>query len=58
VKISYETHFKSHRPDGRFASAMAAHMEWLRHNPPKLSLPEELTKESYELWRAKVKEKV
>jgi len=37
---------------------MAAHMEWLRHNPPKLSLPEELTKESYELWRAKVKEKV
>lgn len=55
AKISYETHFKSTRPDGRHVSSLAAYMEKLRHMQPKLSLPKTLTVEEYEVWREKVK---
>ena len=56
--ISYETHFKSKRPDGRFYSPLAAHMQMLRDLTPKLSVPENLTKESFFKWKGDVKEKL
>lgn len=57
AKISYETHFKSTRPDGRHVSSLAAYMEKLRHMQPKLSLPQELTVEGYKIWQEQVKSK-
>ena len=56
-KISYETHFKSKRADGRHMISLAAFDEKLRNTKPKLALPEDLTKESFEAWRIKVKER-
>ncbi len=56
-KISYETHFKSTRADGRLTVSIAAFQEKLRRTEPKLSLPENLTEESFELWHKKVKDK-
>ena len=56
-KISYETHFKSHRPDGRLTVSIAAFREKLVNSKPKLSLPENLTEESFEKWRGEVKAK-
>ena len=50
--------FVSSRPDGRFTSSMAAHMEMLRREKPKLSLPENLTKENFPQWNAAVREKL
>ena len=55
--LSYETHFKSNRPDGRFVCSLAAYMEKLRRTKPELALPDELTPEIYEAWRSKVKAK-
>jgi len=49
AKLSYETHFRSNRADGRFVCSLAAYMEKLRNTKPELSLPEELTPENTEL---------
>jgi len=57
AKLSYETHFRSNRADGRFVCSLAAYMEKLRNTKPELSLPEELTPEIYSAWRKKVKAK-
>ena len=56
--LSYEKHFKSNRPDGRFVSSLAAYMEQLRHLKPELSLPAELTPEVFSRWQKKVAAKV
>lgn len=56
--ISYETHFKSKRPDGRHVASLAAHMERIRQMKPKLALPEELTPEMFGEWQKQVKAKV
>lgn len=56
--LSYETHFKSAREDGRFYSPWAAHMEMMRNMEPALSLPKNLTKEIYLKWQADVKAKL
>ena len=58
MKLSYEKNFKSHRPDGRHTSTMAAHMEMLRKMKPLLELPEELTPEKFTEWKLAVKDKV
>jgi len=55
-KVSYETDFRSRRPDGRHVSSVAAFRERLLREPARLSLPENLTRESFEAWRAEVKE--
>ena len=57
AKISYETHFRSGRKDGRFLNSFAAFSERLRQSTPKLSLPQNLTEKSFGLWRAEVKAK-
>lgn len=57
ASISYETHFKSKRADGRFVCSLAAFTEKLREMHPKLSLPEELDEKKYRAWRGAVKEK-
>lgn len=56
--LSYEKNFASRRPDGRFTSTMAAHMEQLRRLKPLLALPEELTPESFACYRDRVKKKL
>ncbi len=58
MRLSYETHFRSDRPDGRLMSTMAAHMEYLRHLQPRLALPADMTPEGFPAWRAQVREKV
>ena len=40
LNLTYEEHFKSNRPDGRFVSTFAAHMQWLRDLKPELALPQ------------------
>ena len=55
---STEKHFVSSRPDGRFTSSMAAHMEMLRRQTPKLALPEGLSAEEFPKWRHAVREKL
>ena len=57
LNLTYEEHFKSHRPDGRFVSTFAAHMQWLRDLKPELALPEALTEESFAAWQQAVKER-
>ena len=56
-KIGYESHFKSKRTDGRHISSLAAFTDMLRSTDPKLSLPEELDRESFLFWQSRVKEK-
>lgn len=54
---TYEKHYKSQRPDGRIMSTDAAFLENLRRTPQLLALPKELTKESFEAWRAELRAK-
>lgn len=56
LNLSYEEHFACKRPDGRYVSTMAAFMARLRDMKPTLSLPEELTKESFAAWQQQVKQ--
>ena len=57
MKISYETHYESKKPDGRYNSSMAAHMAWLRGFKPKLTMPENLTYDEFLIWQKNVKAK-
>ena len=58
MKISYETHYRSKRSDGRHTSTMAAFMERLRNTPASLALAEEYDAETYEAWRIALKRRV
>ena len=58
MRLSYETHFRSGRPDGRYLSAMAAQMARLRDLKPKLALPADLTPEAFPAWQSQVRERV
>ena len=58
MKISYETHYKSSRADGRHTATMAAFLERLRNTPAELSMPEDLNAENFEKWRNDLKLKV
>ena len=55
LNLTYEEHFKSHRPDGRHVSTLAAHMEALRNLKPLCSFPKELTKENFSQFQQDVK---
>jgi len=56
LNLSYEEHFRSHRPDGRYVCSVAALMAQLRDMKPTLALPENLTKESFATWQQNVKD--
>ncbi len=56
--LNYGKHFASKRPDGRFTSTMAAHMEEMRHFKPLLALPEALTEATFSSYREEVKSKL
>ncbi len=58
MKMTYDTHFKSTRDDGRFYSTMAAQMQKMRDAVPALAFPENISKENFDSWRASVKEKM
>lgn len=58
MKITYDTHYRSARSDGRHVSTMAAFLERLRNTPTALALPTELSAESFDTWRASLKAKV
>ena len=55
MKITYETHYKSNRPDGRHTATMAAFLARLRDTSPELSMPEGLGREDFDTWRGAVK---
>lgn len=57
MAYTYESHFRSNRPDGRIPSAQAAFMEHLRRRPRELALPAELSAESYAAWQSAVRQK-
>ena len=57
MAYTYESHFRSHRPDGRIPSTQAAFMELLRRRPRELALPKELSAESFATWREAVRAK-
>jgi hypothetical protein len=54
--ITYEAHFASKRPDGRYSSTLAAFMAQLRDLQPALALPQELNEETFSRWQEAVKE--
>ena len=58
LNLTYEEHFRSHRPDGRHISTFAAFMERLRQTKPDLACPEELTEENFKAFQAAVKERI
>lgn len=58
MKLTYEEHFMSHRPDGRFVTHLGALMERLRHENPLLRLPDDITAQTYPAWREQVIEKL
>lgn len=56
-KITYETHFKSQRPDGRHTTSFASYLERMRQTPQKLALPKNISSEEFYKWKATVIEK-
>lgn len=58
MNLSYNTHFKSQRPDGRLTSSLAAHMEQMRRTKPLLALPNEISPEEFPVWKKNVCEKI
>ncbi len=57
MKLSYENNFKP-RTDGRCISHMAAFMEQLRHEKPKLSVPDTLSPDILQRWQGQVRDKI
>ena len=58
MKITYDTHYRSQREDGRHTSSMASFLELLRNSEAELSLPEELSNDSFNAWKDALKNKV
>lgn len=58
MKITYETHYRSSRDDGRHVSTMAAFLERLRNSDSTLALPEEYDEERFYAWREALRAKV
>lgn len=58
MKISYETHYKSKREDGRHTSTMAAFMDRLRKTERLLKYPECADLEDFQIWKNSLKEKI
>ncbi|MBE7053961.1 MAG: hypothetical protein E7391_06785 [Ruminococcaceae bacterium] len=57
MKISYETHYKSQREDGRYSSTMASLMAYLRDLKPEFEFKKDFTKEEFLIWQKGIKEK-
>ena len=53
-RITYETHFKSKRADGRHTTSYAAYLERMRNTPQSLKLPEKVTYDEFVAWRETV----
>ena len=58
MKITYETHYRSTREDGRHTATMAAFLERLRNTTPELSMPSDLDLQSFGRWKDELKSKV
>ena len=57
LKLSYDTHFKSKRSDGRHTTSFAAFLERMRNTPQELALPENITSDEFVKWKSQVIEK-
>lgn len=57
MKFTYEEIFRAKREDGRMVESFPAQMELLRRYQPILSLPKELTRESFADWQQRIKAK-
>lgn len=55
LDLTYEQHFASGRPDGRYQVVMASHMAMLREKKGELSLPEVLDETIFADWQQAVK---
>lgn len=55
--LTYKEFFETKRPDGRHVNTMAAQMAMFRDLKKELALPENLTKEVFELWRQNIADK-
>ena len=58
MKITYETHYKSKREDGRHTSTMAAFMEKLRNAERALKYPECTDIGAFTVWKEALKNKI
>ena len=58
MKITYESHYRSSREDGRHVSTMASFLELLRNREAKLALPEALSRDGFDAWKGDLKNKV
>lgn len=58
MKITYETHYRSSREDGRHVSTMASFLEMLRNSETELALPNDISKNNFDEWRNNLKNKV
>ena len=57
MKFTYETHYRSARPDGRIVASQAALMELMRRQRPSLSTPKDPSREQVIAWRDEVRAK-
>ena len=58
MQMTYETHYKSNRKDGRHVSTMAAFMERLRNTKPLLEFPEHTDQSGFSKWKEELKNKI
>lgn len=58
MKYNYDKDYAPRPEDGRRTEALPAWMEYLRRHRPLLSLPEQLTKESFAVWKAEVRKRL
>ena len=58
MKITYETHYKSTREDGRHTSTMASFLAYLRNVKPILQFDDSITAEGFSKWQGNLREKV
>ena len=58
MRITYETHYRSERADGRHTSTMAAFVERLRHMPSEHAFPSGIDRIGFEEWKRGLAQKV
>ena len=58
MNYSYEKDYAPRAEDGRCTTSLSGFMEYLRRHKPLLSLPEELTEESFFVWKSAVRAKL
>lgn len=55
LNLTYEQHFKSHRPDGRQTATLAALMDMMRRRPGDLNLPEDIDRADFPAWQRQIR---